>query len=209
MALVLAVDMAGVPSRWLMVEEAISYYARCMVAWSLGDPVATYRGGICRLTGRRSELSTHSIIAIKGAVDFIKDHHTEPHLSNTSLFFRDRHMCAYCGGQYKERDLSRDHVIPVYLNGRDRWMNVVTACRSCNIRKGGRTPEEANMPLLCRQRTASFRRPSRARALRCRALSQPGPGLASDRVSEDQVSIATTQWPPPPRDCRHYLHTRT
>jgi len=39
-------------------------------------------------------------------------------------------------------------VIPVYLNGRDRWMNVVTACRSCNIRKGGRTPEEANMPLL-------------------------------------------------------------
>jgi len=36
----------------------------------------------------------------------------------------------------------------VYLNGRDRWMNVFTACRSCNIRKGGRTPEEANMPLL-------------------------------------------------------------
>jgi hypothetical protein len=148
LALVLAVDMAGVPSRWLMVEEAISYYARRMVAWSLGDPVATYRGGICRLTGRRSELSTHSIIAIKGAVDFVKDHHAEPHLSNISLFFRDRHMCAYCGGQYKERDLSRDHVIPVYLNGRDRWMNVVTACRSCNIRKGGRTPEEAHMPLL-------------------------------------------------------------
>ncbi len=83
MALVLAVDMAGVPSRWLMVEEAISYYARRMVAWSLGDPVATYRGGICRVTGQRSELSTHSIIAIKGAVDFVKDHHAEPHLSNT------------------------------------------------------------------------------------------------------------------------------
>ncbi|MBC8038704.1 MAG: HNH endonuclease, partial [Rhizobiales bacterium] len=54
MALVLAVDMAGVPSRWLMVEEAISYYARRMVAWSLGDTVATYHGGVSRLTGERS-----------------------------------------------------------------------------------------------------------------------------------------------------------
>ena len=32
--------------------------------------------------------------------------------------------------------------------GRDRWSNVVTACRSCNTRKGNRTPEEARMPLL-------------------------------------------------------------
>ena len=48
MALILAVDMAGTPSRWLMVEEAISYYARRMVAWSYGDVVATYHGGISR-----------------------------------------------------------------------------------------------------------------------------------------------------------------
>jgi hypothetical protein len=27
-------------------------------------------------------------------------------------------------------------------------MNVVTACRGCNHRKGSRTPEEAHMPLL-------------------------------------------------------------
>ena len=47
-----------------------------------------------------------------------------------------------------KRDLSRDHVIPVFMGGIDRWMNVVTACRVCNIRKGGRTPEGASMPLL-------------------------------------------------------------
>jgi 5-methylcytosine-specific restriction endonuclease McrA len=146
-ALILAVDMAGVPSRWLVAEEAITYYARRMVAWSLGDIVCTYHGGFSRLTGERSRLSTHSIIAIKGSVDFLKEHH-EPHLSNTALFSRDRHVCAYCGGKYRERDLSRDHVIPVNGGGIDRWMNVVTACRSCNIRKGGRTPESAGMPLL-------------------------------------------------------------
>jgi hypothetical protein len=32
--------------------------------------------------------------------------------------------------------------------GQDHWMNVVTACKSCNHRKGNRTPEQARMPLL-------------------------------------------------------------
>lgn len=148
MPMILALDMAGLPSRWLMIEEAITYQARRMVAWSLGEVVATYRGGISRMTGERSELSTNSIIAIKGARELVKDHHGEPHLTNTALFARDRHICGYCGGQYRDRDLSRDHIIPVFRGGGDHWMNVVTACRMCNIKKGGRTPEAASMPLL-------------------------------------------------------------
>ena len=147
MALILTVDMAGEPSRWVVVEDAITYYARQMVAWSLGSVVATYRGGHSRLTGERSQLSTRSIIAIKGAAGFTKGNH-EPHLSNAALFSRDRQVCAYCGDRFRELKLSRDHVIPVFMHGKDRWMNVVTACRSCNIRKGGRTPESARMPLL-------------------------------------------------------------
>ena len=57
-------------------------------------------------------------------------------LTNAALYRRDRHLCAYCGGQYREGDLSRDHVIPLHRGGRDRWMNVVTACRSCNTLEG-------------------------------------------------------------------------
>ena len=45
-------------------------------------------------------------------------------------------------------DLSRDHIIPASRGGRDTWMNSVTACRSCNTRKGNRAPEQANMPLI-------------------------------------------------------------
>lgn len=148
MAMILALDMAGMPSRWLMVDEAITYHARHMVAWALGEVVATYHGGVSRVTGQRSALSTSSIIAIKGASELVRDAHREPHLTNVALFQRDRHVCAYCGGEFRERDLSRDHVVPVYCGGKDRWMNVVTACRVCNIRKGGRTPEDARMPLL-------------------------------------------------------------
>ena len=57
MALILALDMSGQPSRWLMIEEAITYQARRMVAWSLGRTVATYHGGISRATGERSVLT--------------------------------------------------------------------------------------------------------------------------------------------------------
>jgi hypothetical protein len=39
-------------------------------------------------------------------------------------------------------------VMPVCRGGLNDWGNVVTACSPCNNRKGGRTPEEARMPLL-------------------------------------------------------------
>ncbi len=73
---------------------------------------------------------------------------TRPGLTNQMLFVRDRQVCAYCGGRFMIRDLSRDHVVPVSRGGTDSWTNAVTACRSCNTRKGGRSPEQAGMPLL-------------------------------------------------------------
>ena len=75
-------------------------------------------------------------------------HEHVPGLTNPMLFARDRHVCAYCGGRFQSRDLSRDHVRPVSRGGRDSWTNSVTACRGCNTRKGNRSPEQADMPLL-------------------------------------------------------------
>ena len=119
-----------------------------MVAWSLGKLVCTYHDEISRMTEQHSSLSTKSIIAIKGAAEFVRGSLGDPHLTNHVLYRRDRQVCAYCGGRFREYDLSRDHVVPLHLGGRDRWMNVVTACRRCNTIKGGRTPESARMPLL-------------------------------------------------------------
>jgi 5-methylcytosine-specific restriction endonuclease McrA len=73
-------------------------------------------------------------------------------VTNTFLFARDAYTCQYCGRH--ERDLkgrqflTRDHVVPVCRGGLNEWDNVVTACSPCNNRKGGRTPDEARMPLL-------------------------------------------------------------
>ncbi|GBD14128.1 hypothetical protein HRbin24_02179 [bacterium HR24] len=69
-------------------------------------------------------------------------------VSRRDVFLRDRYTCQYCGRQ--TRDLTLDHVVPRHRGGAHDWENVVAACRSCNHRKAGRTPQEAHMQLLQR-----------------------------------------------------------
>lgn len=68
--------------------------------------------------------------------------------SRENVYLRDDYTCQYCGVQFAPRDLTLDHVVPASKNGRKDWTNVVAACRTCNHRKGNRTPLGANMPLL-------------------------------------------------------------
>jgi 5-methylcytosine-specific restriction endonuclease McrA len=68
-------------------------------------------------------------------------------VTRRGVLTRDGHRCAYCRG----RADSVDHVVPRSRpGGVHAWSNLVAACRSCNGRKGNRTPEEAGMPLLSR-----------------------------------------------------------
>ncbi|MDP6530453.1 MAG: HNH endonuclease, partial [Arenicellales bacterium] len=71
-----------------------------------------------------------------------------PPLNNVTLFRRDANLCLYCGGCFRNLELSRDHVRPISRGGVDKWQNVVSACRRCNHHKGNRLPEEAGMQLL-------------------------------------------------------------
>jgi 5-methylcytosine-specific restriction endonuclease McrA len=72
---------------------------------------------------------------------------TAVRLTRRNLMFRDAHECQYCGRRPPVRDLNIDHVQPRSRGGPDTWENLVTACRVCNLRKGWKTPEEANMHL--------------------------------------------------------------
>jgi hypothetical protein len=146
--LILTLDQHGAPHRWVSWQHACFYYARDQVAWVIGDQNFIFHGGTNRSTGIRSEISANSIIAIKGKALAGKYLHKTPPLSNRELFHRDRHVCAYCGEELPGQRLTRDHVLPVVQGGRDTWMNVVTACRSCNQSKSGRTPEQAGMELI-------------------------------------------------------------
>ncbi|HZT08207.1 MAG TPA: HNH endonuclease [Chloroflexota bacterium] len=66
-------------------------------------------------------------------------------LTRREIFLRDQHTCQYCG--VRSKDLTLDHVVPKHRGGRHHWENLVSACRSCNHRKGGKTVEEAKMAL--------------------------------------------------------------
>lgn len=67
-------------------------------------------------------------------------------LSKKEIFRRDNYTCQYCGRS--SNHLTVDHIIPRHRGGGHSWDNLVSACPSCNRRKGGRTPQEANMRLL-------------------------------------------------------------
>lgn len=146
--LILTLDTQGQPHRWITWQHALFYYSRNMVAWDAGAACFTFHGGISRSTGLRSEIIANSIIAIKGRTLSSRTLRQIPPLTNRELFHRDRCICAYCGHEHQPARLTRDHVRPVSRGGVDSWMNVVTACRNCNQRKGANTPEEARMMLL-------------------------------------------------------------
>ena len=67
-------------------------------------------------------------------------------LTRKNILRRDAYKCGYCGRS--DLPLTIDHIIPKAKGGNESWENLVCACTSCNNRKGGRTPEEANLRLI-------------------------------------------------------------
>ena len=144
---VLKLSAHGMPQSWITLEEAVLHYAANDVRWTMGAAVAQFRGGHNALTGLQSCIEVHSIIGTRG-VPRANLCLTHPGLSNTKLFARDGNVCAYCGKVFADAVLTREHIVPLCQGGGSTWMNLVTACQSCNHRKGPRTPEQARMPLL-------------------------------------------------------------
>ena len=175
MLAILKLDLAGQPRRWLTVHEAVTAYARGDVVYGIGDALPPILGGTQRLSGLRSQITVQPIIATAGRICDV----FAPPLCNRTLFRRDDHTCLYCGQQFNRTALTRDHVIPVSRGGRDRWENVVAACKRCNWVKDNKTPEEAGMPLL-----ASPFRPN----------AYEWHFLAKERVLTDQMHYLSKQF---------------
>ncbi|HYQ80593.1 MAG TPA: HNH endonuclease [Anaeromyxobacteraceae bacterium] len=68
--------------------------------------------------------------------------------SRFNIYARDDSTCQYCGRRLPRSELNLDHVLPRSRGGSTTWENVVCSCVACNLRKGGRSPDEAGMRLL-------------------------------------------------------------
>jgi len=86
------------------------------------------------------EMNLPSVIALKNFIQPSKN----PNFTRFNVFLRDKFSCVYCGSK---SELTFDHLLPRSKGGKTDWDNVVTACSSCNVKKGGRLYENSGMIL--------------------------------------------------------------
>ena len=86
------------------------------------------------------EMNLPSVIALKSFIQPSKN----PNFTRFNVFLRDKFTCQYCGDK---RDLTFDHLLPKSRGGLTDWNNVVTACSSCNVRKGGKLYKNCDLKL--------------------------------------------------------------
>ena len=120
--------------------------------------VCQVRRAIVLILNGKAEVLQHNSVQIRSAAFsiispsvvrlayMVKRPRPQAKLTRQRIFSRDEYTCQYCGRSGKE--LTLDHIIPRYRGGKHIWSNVVSACKSCNQRKAGRTPSEAGMKLL-------------------------------------------------------------
>jgi 5-methylcytosine-specific restriction endonuclease McrA len=78
-------------------------------------------------------------------VYLIRRPHPRVKLTRKEVFIRDGFTCQYCGRQ--GNDLTIDHVVPRSRGGAHTWDNLVSACKPCNHRKGGKLLADSRMKL--------------------------------------------------------------
>ena len=102
--------------------------------------------------GRGNQYDLPAIVVLKEYVGTIN--RMAPY-TKMNIYARDMGICQYCGTQTSPSNRTVDHVIPrAHWNPRrftfkcSSFENVVTCCRSCNLKKRNRTPQGANMQLI-------------------------------------------------------------
>jgi 5-methylcytosine-specific restriction endonuclease McrA len=103
--------------------------------------------------GERVVRSAHLSLPHPAVIRLVKFVHVprrfRRQVTNTFLFARDTYCCQYCGrSQFVLRgreSLTRDHLVPLSRGGTNDWTNCVTACSTCNTRKGNHLPGEVGM----------------------------------------------------------------
>ena len=85
-----------------------------------------------------------SVIALKNYVMPQR----RPAFTRFNVFLRDNFVCQYCHQKFSANELTFDHLVPRCLNGQTSWSNVVSACTTCNLKKGRRLLKFTDMKLL-------------------------------------------------------------
>lgn len=74
-----------------------------------------------------------------------------------NILIRDDNRCQYCALEFRDVNLTIDHVIPKSKGGSSRWNNVVAACKPCNQQKRDYLVENAPVSLIRAPEKPSYR----------------------------------------------------
>ena len=139
----------GADTRTLVLSQAyepieIISWQRAFTLMFLGkvEVIEEYDHGV------RTASLVFKIPAVVRLLRAFRRHRKPVKFSRVNIYARDRYRCQYCGVKFALADLTYDHVVPRAQGGKTTWTNVVSACVSCNARKGAQTPAQAGMKLL-------------------------------------------------------------
>ena len=94
----------------------------------------------------RSPTTSFKLPAVVRVLNIVKRNRRKvTSFSKKNILRRDNYCCQYCGTT--ENPLTVDHIIPKSRGGKSNWVNVVVACKTCNLKKGNHTPAEKGMEL--------------------------------------------------------------
>ncbi|MEM1048782.1 MAG: HNH endonuclease [Pseudomonadota bacterium] len=84
------------------------------------------------------EMRLPSVVSLKSYIKPARN----PAFTRFNVFLRDKFECQYC---HDTEDLTFDHLVPRSRGGQTTWENVVTACSSCNLKKGNKPCKDIGM----------------------------------------------------------------
>jgi DNA-directed RNA polymerase subunit RPC12/RpoP len=126
--------------------QIVEPHSTILVLNSSYEPLhfTNWKRAIILLFKDKAKLISKRVIRLVNYVrlPFIRLGETFP--SRNLIYKRDNYECQYCGSK---KNLTIDHVKPRSKGGNDTWTNLVTACSSCNVKKGSKTLKESGLIL--------------------------------------------------------------
>lgn len=79
-----------------------------------------------------SQMTVPSVMMLREYMNFSK----KPRFSRYNVHLRDLFTCQYCNCEVGMNEGTLDHIVPKSRGGKSDWLNIVTACETCNNDKG-------------------------------------------------------------------------
>ena len=140
-------NASGNPALVLNADfRPLSYYPLSLCSWQ--DAVkSVFLNRVSVIEKYDQSVSSPTISFKLPSVIALKDYivpQSKPSFTRFNVFLRDKFSCQYCGSN---EELTFDHLLPKSRGGLTDWNNVVTACSSCNVKKGGKLYKDCDLKL--------------------------------------------------------------